>query len=88
MEFKLVTAVLTAAACVLLAAAQTTELPDPTIFAPVQTAGASGTGFPAFYVGCASNGATLQDIRVYSNDNFLRGIEVGAALCLCTRAQG
>ncbi|CAL8465339.1 g4874 [Coccomyxa elongata] len=76
MEFKLVTAVLTAAACVLLAAAQTTDLPDPTIFAPVQTAGASGTGFPAFYVGCASNGATLQDIRVYSNDNFLRGIEV------------
>ena len=75
-----------AAACVLLAAAQTTELPDPTIFAPVQTAGASGTGFPAFYVGCGSNGATLQDIRVYSNDNFLRGIEVSPKLCLQSRA--
>ena len=79
MESTLVTIVLAAAALFVLAAAQTTVPPDPAIFAPLQTAGATGTGFPAFYVGCTDNGATLQDLTVYANDNFLRGIEVGAS---------
>lgn len=77
MEGALVTALLAAVSLFRLAAAQTMTPPDPAVFAPVQTAGASGTGFPAFYVGCIDNGATLQDLTVYANDNFLRGIEVG-----------
>lgn len=82
------TAMLAAAAALLLlgaggARAQTSQLPDQTLFAPVQMAGDLGTGFAAYYVGCADNGATLQDIIVYSNDNFLRGIEARpTALCL------
>ena len=79
MEGTLVTALLAVASHFALAAAQTMTPPDPAIFAPVQTAGASGTGFPAFYVGCTDNGATLQDLTVYANDNFLRGIEVSSA---------
>jgi hypothetical protein len=59
------------------AAGQTEALPDPTYFAPVQAAGDMTSGFSAYFVGCADNGATLQDILVYSNDNFLRGMEVG-----------
>ena len=51
--------------------------PDPSILASVQLAGDLGTGFPAYYVGCLGNGATLQDLIVYANDNFLRGLEVG-----------
>ena len=68
---------LLAVACLVAGAlAQTQTPPDPLIFAPVQIAGDLGTGFPAYYVGCTGNGATLQDIIVFANDNFLRGIEV------------
>ena len=68
---------LLAAACLTAAAlAQTETPPDASLFAPVQIAGDQSTGFPAYYYGCADNGATLQDIIVYANNNFLRGIEV------------
>ena len=68
---------LLAVACLVAGAlAQTQTPPDPSIFAPVQIAGDLSTGFPAYYVGCTANGATLQDIIVFSNANFLRGIEV------------
>lgn len=76
---------LLAAACLTaVALAQTQTPPDTTIFSPVQIAGDLSTGFPAYYVGCTGNGATLQDIIVYSNDNFLRGIEV-RQIVLCWR---
>ena len=72
---------LLAVACLVAGAlAQTQTPPDPSIFAPVQIAGDLGTGFPAYYVGCTGNGATLQDIVVFANDNFLRGIEVHVLL--------
>lgn len=77
LTFAMTTALTAALLC--LAAAQTETPPDPNIFAQVRTAGAVGTGFPAFYVGCTGNGATLQDLTVYANDNFLRGIEVSPA---------
>lgn len=63
--------------------AQTETAPDASLFATVQTAGDLSTGFPAYYYGCTDNGATLQDIIVYANNNFLRGIEVHT-LHLCT----
>ena len=75
---------LLAAACLTAPAlAQTETPPDSTLFAPVQIAGDLGTGFPAYYYGCADNGATLQDIIVYANNNFLRGIEVHALQPSC-----
>ena len=70
---------LLAAACLTAAAqAQTETAPDASLFAPVQIAGDQSTGFPAYFYGCSDNGATLQDIIVYANNNFLRGIEVTA----------
>ena len=63
------------------ASAQTETPPDPALFAPVQLAGDLSTGFAAYFVGCANGGATLQDIIVYANDNFLRGLEASAAPC-------
>jgi len=68
---------LLALACLTAGAlAQTDTAPDTSLFAPVQIAGDLSTGFPAYYYGCTDNGATLQDIIVYANDNFLRGMEV------------
>ena len=68
---------LLALACLAAGAiAQTDTAPDTSLFAPVQIAGDLSTGFPAYYYGCTDNGATLQDIIVYANDNFLRGMEV------------
>jgi hypothetical protein len=79
--------ILVATALLLISAggarAQTSTLPDQTLFAPVQMAGDHGTGFAAYYVGCADNGATLQDIIVYANDNFLRGIEARCSAAPC-----
>lgn len=81
MSPRMAAAAALAAAALLLACgaqgagAQTEALPDPALFAPVQLAGDLSTGFPAYFVGCASTGATLQDIIVYANDNFLRGLE-------------
>ena len=73
-------AMLAAGAALLLAAgtahAQTEQLQNPQYFAPIQLAGDQSTGFAAYEVGCADTGATLQDIIVFANDNFLRGIEV------------
>lgn len=78
---------LLATACFTAAAlAQTETPPDASIFAPVQIAGDLSTGFPAFYYGCTGNGATLQDIIVFANDNFLRGIEVHAWSSPCMTA--
>ena len=80
---------LLALACFLAAAQAQTEVPpDASLFAPVQIAGDLSTGFPAYYYGCADNGATLQDIIVYSNNNFLRGIEVHALQPDATPLQG
>lgn len=58
--------------------AQTAQLQNPQYFAPIKLAGDLSTGFAAYEVGCADNGATLQDVILYANDNFLRGMEVPA----------
>ena len=77
---------LAAAYATTAALAQTETPPDAGLFAPVQITGDLSTGFPAYYYGCADNGATLQDIIVYANNNFLRGIEVHALLPSCAES--
>lgn len=80
MKGREISAVLLLLVALLTAASgQSTMPPDSALYADVQLAGDLGTGFPAYYVGCHGNGATLQDLIVYANDNFLRGLEVSSS---------
>ncbi|KAK9832522.1 hypothetical protein WJX81_005056 [Elliptochloris bilobata] len=68
-----------AAACLCAACGQqlqpgTYPAVDPALFAPVQVVGAP-TGLDNSLLGCARNGATLKELKVWAFSDFIRGLE-------------